>query len=234
MRPVNRGDRPTDSNGNLVEFKEYGDARPYLINRLGQYCSYCEIWLPMGLAVEHIQPKGNETALEKEWSNFLLSCPSCNSRKSKKVVNAENLHDYYWPHCDNTFRVFIYENDRAPQIAKSLNEAQQRIARNTLELTGLDLEPISRKNVKDPRWTPRYTAWRKAEWAKEDFNRDSGEAMRLRIVDTAITTGFWSIWMTVFQDYADMRRRLIEAFQGTSEECFDHNAQPIQRAGGKI
>jgi len=234
MRPVNRGDRPTDSNGHPVDFKEYGDARDDLIKRIGDYCSYCEAPL-LAPAVEHIQPKSKEAALEKTWSNFLLACTYCNSAKGNKTVDANNLNDYFWADIDNTSRAFIYEKDRAPQVDISLDVTNQQLSHNTLELIGLDREPLHPlMTKKDRRWEKRIEAWGKAERAKLNLSRQATDSMRDQIIDTATSTGFWSVWMTVFQDYTDMRRRFIEAFQGTSEECFDHNTHPIQRAGGKI
>lgn len=234
MRPVNRGDRPTDSNGNPVDFKEYGDARDDLIKRIGDYCSYCESPL-LAPAVEHIQPKSKEAALEKAWSNFLLACTYCNSIKGEKTVDAGNVNDYFWADTDNTFRAFIYEKDRAPQVDISLNAANQQISYNTLEQIGLNREPLHPLlTKKDRRWEKRIEAWGKAERAKFNLSRQTTDSMRDQIIDTATSTGFWSVWMTVFQDYADMRRRLIDAFQGTSVECFDQDTQSVQRAGGKI
>lgn len=42
MRPVSRGQRPKDADGNPVGFITYQQARGPLINRLGEFCSYCE------------------------------------------------------------------------------------------------------------------------------------------------------------------------------------------------
>ncbi len=53
MRPVERGQRPV-VNGVAREYKEYGDARNDLIDRVGDYCSYCEIPVPSGPNVEHV------------------------------------------------------------------------------------------------------------------------------------------------------------------------------------
>ena len=234
MRPVNRGDWPTDSNGCPIEFKKYSDARDNLIERIGDYCSYCESPL-LAPAIEHIQPKSKEPALEKTWSNFLMACTFCNSVKKDNSIDAANLNDYFWADTDNTFRAFLYAKDRAPQIDVSLNAIKQQISRNTLDLTGLDREPSHPLlTKKDRRWIKRKEAWSKAEAAKANLEEQPTELMRRQIKDTATSTGFWSVWMTVFQDDTDMRRRLIEAFQGTSKECFDHDAQPIQRTGGKI
>ena len=52
MRPVRRGAAPQPD-----DFDPYNDARPYLVSRLGLYCSYCERRTATNLAVEHIQPK---------------------------------------------------------------------------------------------------------------------------------------------------------------------------------
>jgi len=234
MRPINRGDKPTDSHGNPVDFKAYGDARDDLIKRIGDYCSYCEAPL-LAPAVEHIQPKSKEAALEKTWGNFLLACTYCNSIKTDKTVNVGNFNDYFWTDSDNTARAFIYEKDRSPQIDSSLTVANQQIARNTLELTGLDREPSHPLlTTKDRRWEKRIEAWGKAERAKTNLRAQATDLMRSQIIDTATSTGFWSVWMTVFEDYSDMRRRLIEAFQGTCKDCFDLDTQSAPRAGGKI
>lgn len=52
------------------------------------------------------------------------------------------------------------------------------------------------------------------------------------VVRLAQATGFFSIWMQVFQAEPDMRRRLIDAFPGTRESgCFDPlNSNLVQPA----
>ncbi len=234
MRPVERGDVPIDENGNIIQFKKYGDARESLIGRLGDYCSYCEMRHPT-LAVEHIQPKSLEPALETDWNNFLLACPSCNSSKGDKPINASNFHQYFWADCDNTFRAFRYEKDRAPQVDLSLDVKNQQIAQDTLELTGLDREPLHLKfSRRDKRCDKRNEAWAKAERAKLNLRYVPIDEMREQIIDTATSTGFWSVWMTVFADDVDMRQRLISEFRGTSKECFDAATEAIARNGGQI
>ena len=227
MRPVERGHI-------LKKFKEYADARDDLTERLGKYCSYCEMKIPTP-AVEHIQPKSLPNGLELNWSNFLLACPSCNSVKKDKPIDANNLRNYFWADTDNTFRAFRYEKDLAPQISLNLNTAQKQIAQNTLELTGLDREPNHPKlSKKDERWKERNAAWGKAERAKVNLQTNNTNAMRNQIIDTATSTGFFSVWMTVFANDTDMRQRLITAFKGTSKDCFDINTQPIHRTGGQL
>lgn len=103
MRPVLRGDTPTDEEGRAIEYGDYKDARDDLIDRMGDYCSYCEVALHSQVDVEHVQPKSLNPELELEWKNFLLACGNCNSIKGNKEVE---LSDYYWPDQDNTLRAF--------------------------------------------------------------------------------------------------------------------------------
>ena len=53
MRPVRR-----NASSISEDFDDYTAAKPYLVSRLGPYCSYCERRISTQLAVEHIQPKG--------------------------------------------------------------------------------------------------------------------------------------------------------------------------------
>lgn len=234
MRPIKRGENPTNNNKSII-FKKYRDAAPYLKHNLGKYCSYCEMKFP-NTHIEHIQPKSLEKSLETTWNNFLLACPYCNGIKKDKPINQSNLSDYFWPDQDNTFIPFVYEKDRAPQVSAQLSSELKSIAQNTLSLTGLDREPNHANfNIKsDERWHERLIAWGKAERAKQNWLRHSNDAMLEQIIDTATSTGFWSVWMTVFHDTLNIRQRLIDSFSGTCTACFDDNTQPIQRPDGQI
>lgn len=232
MRPVTRGDAPKNVYGVEVEFREYGDARDYLIDRIGDFCSYCEVALHGSIAVEHVQPKKHHPGLETEWSNFLLSCDYCNSIKSSKNVA---LDQCYWPDSDNTSRPFVYELDRAPRLADGLSPQQQSIAVQTLELTGLDREPgASNFSKKDRRWQKRREAWGVALHERRKIESSNTTHQRDSAVHVAIARGFWSVWMQVFHDDIDMRRRLNAAFRGTAKDCFDNDTQPCPRPGGQI
>ena len=55
MRPVDRGPQPVG-----VIVRDYEDWRPYLILRLGSYCSYCELPLTSPVPVEHKIPKDQQ------------------------------------------------------------------------------------------------------------------------------------------------------------------------------
>lgn len=50
----------------------------------------------------------------------------------------------------------------------------------------------------------------------------------------ALRMGFFSIWITVFNDDSDMRRMLVEAYVGTAIDCFENDWTLKSRAGGHI
>jgi hypothetical protein len=59
-------------------------------------------------------------------------------------------------------------------------------------------------------------------------------AVRELIVINATVNGFWSVWMTMFQDDLDMLNRLIQALPGTCCHCFDEAGRPIARREGGL
>lgn len=82
MRPVDKGAAPS------VVFEKYQDAEPYLEERLGPYCSFCEMSIRHVPEVEHKEAKsavGDLTA----WDNLLLSCKYCNTRGTRKSCFTE-------------------------------------------------------------------------------------------------------------------------------------------------
>jgi uncharacterized protein (TIGR02646 family) len=231
MRPVHRGPRPTDYSEHEIQFGKYQEARSPLIQRFGQYCSYCEVKLSASLAVEHVQPKTKHPDQELEWENFLLACVNCNSTKSDKDVE---LSDYFWPDEDNTFRAFDYAEGGTIKPAEGLDGHLKVKATATIQLTGLDKQPANDPKASDRRWLNRKESWEIAQRAKERLFRNNNDDFREQIKENALSQGFWSIWMTVYEDDPDMRKRLIEAFPGTAQDCFDENSTPFLRPGGQI
>ena len=47
------------------------------------------------------------------------------------------------------------------------------------------------------------------------------DAFRRQIARSATGFGFFSIWMTVFEDDVAVRKLLIKEFAGTATDCFD-------------
>lgn len=231
MRPVVRGDAPLDANGNPVRFSDYKDARDALIERMGDYCSYCEVALHSQVDVEHVRPKSLNPHLELQWSNFLLACTNCNSIKGNRQVE---LADYYWADQDNTLRAFSYEQDEPPQVTDD-TAVDPNKAQRTLELTGIDRVPGHPElSDRDRRWLKRFQSWSVALQTARFIEEADSEQMRSLAVEVALGRGFWSVWFTVFRHDVDMCRRLIEAFAGTAVDCFDDAMSLIPRPGGSI
>lgn len=232
MRPVERGPIPLDKAEVPLALAHYRDARDSLIRRIGDYCSYCEVALNSSIDVEQVRPKKHNPFLERSWDNFLLGCDYCNPIKGDTDVV---LADYYWPDSDNTFRVFDYAVDQPPQIAGWLSLPQRLIATRTLQLTGLDRLPGHPDfSPRDRRWSKRREVWGVALLSLNNLEKQNTEETRRQIVLTAVSRGFFSVWMTVFQEDSDMRRRFIQAFAGTARGCFDAMGNPIPRPGGAI
>lgn len=229
MRPVERGAAPQ-------VFTNYRDAYPFLAQRMGDYCSYCERQIETHLAVEHVQPKSPVPALINSWTNFLLGCVNCNSCKGDTVVS---LPDYLWPDTDNTLRAFEYEEGGSVKSNPGLDPAIRVKADATIILTGLDKDPGNpaldrRPTEADRRWLKRKEAWDKATRCREILAiQDTAETREL-IVEVAKGKGMFSIYWAQFSHDSDMRRRLREAFVGTANNCFDHTENVQPRHGGQI
>lgn len=231
MRPVKRIQPLKDEDGIVKTFTKYVNARKDLIDNFGGYCSYCEMKLDASLAVEHVQPKSVHDGLELEWSNFLLGCTNCNSIKNDQDPG---IGECVWPDKDNTLLAFSYGEGGVVKISDNLPLTKKALASETMKLVGLDRKPNSAK-VSDRRWLNRMAAWAIAEHAKDRLSRnfDNGD-FRSQIVDTCVTGGYWSVWMTVFKDDTNMCQRFIDAMPGTAQDCFNANAQAVNRPGGQI
>lgn len=224
--------RPIEKGKNNRTFKESQDAKGDLIDRLGEYCSYCERKLPVSLAVEHVQPKSLHPELRLKWENFLLACANCNSNKLAKDIR---LEDYLWPDTENTFLAFVYHEGGRITVNDKLDDRQKKCAQNILDLVELQKQPGANDLKKnDMRWMQRKKAWDKAVRSFKRLKEDDRKGFREQIVETADSDGHWSIWMTVFKDDKDMLRRFIKTFRGTSKGCFDKSGTPIPRKGGIV
>lgn len=245
MRPVKKGTSPVDG-----DFNKYEDAKPELVARLGLYCSYCERKISTLLAVEHIEPKDGKNGKpqeEKRWSNFLLACVNCNSCKGSKAVDFQKL---FFPDRDNTYHAFYYTDDGKVMSNPKLTPDQIVIANNSLKLVGLDKPVQEFKDANDElvaldRAAQRMQVISIAQAALNSMLTEPDSiGLKEMIIKNAEANGFFSIWMKVFDNYPDMKIRLIQAFKGTEESgCFDMtNGEAITPApnsdaldyGGKV
>ncbi|MEO1075190.1 MAG: HNH endonuclease [Bacteroidota bacterium] len=229
MRPVDKG--PTTGT-----YTTYGQAKPDLLDRLGDYCSYCERRIETHLAVEHVQPKSREPALELAWSNFLLGCVHCNSSKGDTPID---LEDFVWPDTDNTLRAFVYEEGGIVKPAPDLSPVLKAKAQALIRLVGLDKYPGNpdrsrRPSSSDLRWLRRLEALEKARRTRDIVENYDAPATRELAVQSFAGYGMFSIWYAVFEGDADMRRRLVEALPGTAANCFDGDFNLVPRSGGKL
>ena len=239
MRPISRGQSPRAN-----DFDNYRDAFPELCSRLGPYCSYCERRIPTQLAVEHIQPKGLAcyAGLIGRWDNYLLGCVNCNSTKQDKDVLLDRA---FLPDRDNTFAAFEYTPDGKVKARAALSPADAKTAQDTLALTGLDkrINEVKDENgrlVAIDRVGQRMEVWALAEMCRDDLARTTTDDMRCMIVRLAVRSGFFSIWMQVFETDTILRGMLIKEFNA-APDCFDPETRPVSPRppnslphGGKI
>ena len=203
MRSVERGPWPIGNDGHRIPIREYGHAKVPLIERIGEYCSYCE--RPGDLHVEHVVPKSVSAELEREWSNFLLGCVNCNSRKGNKN---QTRRGYLWPDTDDTFGAFVYQSGGRVSVNGGLTRGKRRKALALFDLVGLD----GLGTRTDKRRHKRRQTWDQAVEVQSLLNC---EGSRMLAVKVALGTGFFSVWMSVFADDEDMCQRLVAAFPGT-------------------
>ena len=220
MRAVTRGNAPLDATGAVIVFSEYAEARRYLIDKLGEYCLYCERHIPASLAVEHIRPKTHNPTLELQWDNLLLACPNCNSTKGHENIT---ISDYALPHIDNTFDMFQYDATAIVKPKVGLNSTDLAKTNKTIELVGLGKKPptINTKEWKiasDRRFEHRLQAYIDAQRYAVKYSGKSADSRSemLELLETIIISGgFWSIWMDAFSAFPEVTNRFRSIFTGT-------------------
>lgn len=211
MRCVEKGAWPTSTEGQPISLQPYQLAAAHLKARIGRYCSFCERFVPVSLAVEHKLPKNLHAALAFDWSNFLLACTNCNSCKGTNEL--PDGHSF-WPDVNDTYSTFEYVESGRIKIRPGVSEQDARAADALLALLGLDKTPAATSNA-DHRWDDRLEVRRQAEQSRQDLTLNDTPALRACILNTAINKGGFSIWMTVFANDADMQAALVNAFPGT-------------------
>lgn len=88
-------------------------------------------------------------------------------------------------------------------------------------LVKLDHIPCSPKE-KDRRYMERSEARNSAIHSRKDWdyikNTEYAEAYLEQMMILAKNTGFFSVWMSVFQEDNRVKNRLVQAFKGTRQE----------------
>lgn len=217
MRPVDKGEAPEHV------FKKYQEAEPYLEERLGAYCSFCEFPIKHVPEVEHKEAKakgGDELA----WENLLLSCKYCNTRKGTIVAKGDK-GKYLWPDEDDTFHAFSYDTE-IPKVNEEYLRAQgddiKQKAENLFSLLKLDNVPLS-PAVKDRRYAARsvarnYALSSKLGWDKVKTSMENRSDYLHQIRMLAESSGFFSVWMQIFKEDEEVKEVLLSVFKGTKKE----------------
>jgi uncharacterized protein (TIGR02646 family) len=235
--------RPVSHIPNGAKLTAHGDAKPDLIAAMGEFCVYCERAIEaMNLDVEHIKPQKAHSKLTCTWANLLLGCTSCNTYKRHyQAANRQKgiLVNQAWSHMDHTFHAYSYDQHGRVTVSSALSQPQQRMARKTLEMTGLDRTPAVDAAYKElgliyDITSRREKAWRNACTALATYQQNPTDMQRGSILNQAEVEGFFSIWMNVFSAYPKMKMGIIRRFKATAI-CFDLNGSPLPpRNPGRI
>ncbi len=221
MRPVERGDAPPGAT-------TFDEMRPTLLDRLGRYCSYCEYPVKHAPHGEHIIPKDKFPAWEHRWDNLAVACSWCNGHKGKDRPAPDRVDDYLWPTRDNTARAFTYTNV-IPEVAGGL---RGDLGNKAAMLRGL----VDLGVTNDDRAKARAETFIQAcKFLSRLAGTPDPDLVREMILDFAVETGFFSVWMEVFHGDLEIRKGLIARFLGTAKSCFDPvTTVPVPRPGGRL
>lgn len=215
MRPVEKGITPKIYN-------EYGKAKDDLIEKIGCYCSYCEININNQADVEHVIPKSIRKDLKLKWDNFLLGCKACNTIKGN---NNKDRLGYPFPDEWNTAMLYDYSNGLV-KIKDNLPPHDEAMAENLFRLLKLDRR-IDTSSKKDDRFRSRKIAYEKATDSLSDYLIAPSPAMA-RVIGRSVE-GFHSVWLQVFNNYPDVKKAILEGVDGTAMNCYDNNYNPVSQ-----
>jgi len=225
MRAVDKGKSPKT-------YLRYQDARNDLIERIGRYCSYCEMPVTNMIEVEHVVPQ-SQNGQKFDWDNFLLSCKYCNTNKKDKN---SSRNEHLFPDQDDTSIAFQYNKYQIVPKA-NLTPSLTELAQKTINLCGLNKYPNNSNNIlskSDTRWRSRNEVWNIAELSIDNYKKYPHDSMLKQIILTAIGNGHYSIWIEVFNQYPEFKQVLDKELKGTYSTKYDNEGRVIQRQGGKL
>jgi uncharacterized protein (TIGR02646 family) len=235
MRPIDRGDWPLDDDGNRKRYSNHRSWRKDLIDRIGSYCSFCNMRLTDSPQVEHVIAQNIDHNLALDWDNLLLACGACNRVKSDHPCPPST---HYLPQFHNTHLAFDAVLTAHPESPDELAAfvtfkdapADEVKTRNTIALCALDRDTTREfSQITDARWRDRAQAmltaniWR-VSWDGGRMNPSEFARLLVTVVEGR---GFWSVWFDRFIDVPEVRRALVEAFPGTRRSCFDADFMPV-------
>jgi HNH endonuclease len=244
MRPLDKGNTPTDAAGSAMVVTAYKEWRYQLIERIGYYCAYCNQPLSHSLQVEHVIPKNPPAGIAPgaalDWGNMLLACGPCNNAKGNTPTDANT---YYLPEEHNTHLPFLTvmsaNADHAIITERGgLQASQLRKAHNTIELLKLD-NIDERPAIVDIRSIKRRAAMLSVQSARQVYDMAvasptyNAHTVATDIARRAADSGFFSLWYEEFMNEPLVMEKLTDnsIIKGTAANCFDpaNGYQPIPR-----
>ena len=214
MRPINKGESPK-------EYTRYRYSVDDLKERLGSFCSYCEMNIDNQPDVEHVIPKSKEPDLKLKWSNFLLSCKTCNTIKGDKNDDREG---YAFPDEVNTAYLYRYQHGMV-QINDELSEEDKEKAQKMFDLIKVDRDRNT-SNLNDDRKIARLREFNKATDSLKDYSELPCDLMASVIGRSP--SGFVSVWLEVFKEHPKVKEAILKNTKGTALKCYDDNFTPIK------
>lgn len=140
----------------------------------------------------------------------------------------------HWPHLNNTYLDFIYDDTGRVSINPTLPATSKPNAQALADVLHLQRYPgtTNPPTPMDFRWRVRLEAWHVAERNKALFK--IGSITIDDVLANAKLNGQWSVWFTVFDGEDAVRARLISDFEGTCSKCFDSSCgyKPVFRNFG--
>lgn len=211
MRPVERNPWPVDKNGRNKEYKAYQSFYEDLIKNFGSYCSYCE--RPCAVDIEHVIPKNSPKGQElvTDWNNLLCGCDSCN--QDYKSNKNQSRSGYLWPDEEDTYICYEYDLTGDMKVSQSLSEIDQKRGQATIDLCGLAPKPGIKSKRQDYLRDKRMRMWALAKRFLSLFENSLVDIDL--IAETAKESGFWSIWITVFNEHREVVEAISALFPGT-------------------
>jgi hypothetical protein len=248
MRPIQKWAvgyiNPETNKAILTIYNPHSTAKPDLEDNLGHYCIYCEVYNTTA-QVDHIvsQDQIKKDKLPKEmkilWENFIPACGKCNG-KDNKTNQEVDFKKMYFPDRNNTFMAFTYGEGGFVTVNPNLSDKQKLKAQALMNLVCLDKYPINPLNPNCPnpkypkfngrndrRWMHRGKAWVLADGYLTKY--EAGHVDADGVAKIAHLRGFFSVWFTVFMAHKEVKKALINRFEGTALDCFDENYNPIPR-----
>jgi hypothetical protein len=244
MRPIQKWAvgyiNPETDQPILEKYNPHRTAKPDLEDNLGSYCCYCEVFNSTA-QVEHIISQDQDIKKENIhlWENFILACSKCNGRDNK-TNKPVDLNKMYFPHKNNTFMAFNYGEGGFVTVNPKLSDTQKIKAQALMDLVCLDKFPIEPQNSNclnpkyptfdgrnDRRWRHRRDVWERAVNYLAKY--EDGIVDADGVAKIADHCGYFSVWFTVFAAYKEVKKALINCFEGTALDCFDENYNPIPR-----